>query len=213
MAAHVVKKRPASALDEVASEAPGTPEDPEPQPVTATAGAPESQQSQKKRSSGTLLSSIQQLPDGVPLGKAIATAVIDRLKQLEKDGNPEPRRQYGLCSTTALKKEFAMQLSVDPAATFCKVTKSRRLGKKTERQALSGPMALWEIAKLEGLPFTEEFLPLLKGLVEGVPSHPHPKPNLAAEGHLVYEYLKKLPQKTTNSDDQSLTLTKKTILK
>ena len=98
MAAHVVKKRPASALDEVASEAPEAAT----ADTTATAGAPESQQSQKKRSSGTLLSNIQQLPDGVPLGKAVATAVIDRLKQLEKDGNPEPRRQYGLGSTTAL---------------------------------------------------------------------------------------------------------------
>ena len=73
---------------------------------------------------------------------------------------------------------------------------------------LSGEMALWEVATADGLEYNEANIPILMGLVEDCPSQPHPKPALAAAGHLVYDYEKHLAKRHDHASKQSTTLKK-----
>jgi len=51
-------------------------------------------------------------------------------------------------------------------------------------------------------------MPILEGLTEGLPTKPHPKASLAAKGHLVYDYSKRLAKEQSNTDSHSLSLKK-----
>eukprot|EP00974_Lingulodinium_polyedra_P112779 10914275-Lingulodinium_polyedra.AAC.1 len=51
---------------------------------------------------------------------------------------------------------------------------------------MMGWMALWEVAKVEGLPYCPDKpdqMEVLYGIVDGLDSKAHPKPRLAAAGH------------------------------
>ena len=138
----------------------------------------------------------------------MTAAVVTRLQQLEQHGNAEPRAQYNALKSHADKRAFAIKLSVGPTAAFCKVTEERGIEINNETDEVEGDMALWEVAQLEGLEYCEGNMMVLRGLVEDCNSKPHPKPALAAQGHLVYDYKKLMAAHRKRSDKHSIKLSK-----
>ena len=114
---------------------------------------------------------------------------------------------YSKCKGYAEKREFGMKLAVDPQAAFCKVVQSREVGVLNEHANVEGLMALWEVAKLEGLRYPED-RELLEAMVDGCTAYTHPKAALAAQGHKVYDYHKALAKVTTQKDSSSIALKK-----
>ena len=166
----------------------------------------------QKRTPGKVLASIQDLAPAEPLAHAQAVAVMDKLKALDKAGNPGPLRQYRELKTHKEKREFAISLSLDPSASFAKAVETRSIASTNRKRQVSGEFALWEIAKLEGLEYNDANKVILEGLVEGCPSRPHPKPALARAGFLIYDYNKKMGSEKLSDDKHTMALQKEPTL-
>ena len=73
------------------------------------------------------------------------------------------------------------------------MTESRSANLRHANKVVKGEVALWEVAKMEGLEYCASNMEILLGLVEGCSNRPHPKPKLAAQGHLkkkdIYIYI------------------------
>jgi len=122
------KKRPAAACME-------------PPPESLASEAPCSSlpgESSRKSAGGTVLAAIAQLPEGAPLGRNMAQAVADRLKQLAKNGNEEPLRQYKALKSHSEKRNFSLRLSIDPEASFVTVTETRKIEHMQKEKSVSG---------------------------------------------------------------------------
>eukprot|EP00969_Alexandrium_andersonii_P082969 3659870-Alexandrium_andersonii.AAC.1 len=110
---------------------------------------------------------------------------MDRLKSLQKAGNSAPMEEYKSLTSDTSRRGFALRLRVDPDASWCKVTESTGIANSNESSSLSGWMALWEIAKTEGIPYdttNPDIMDTLTGITDGLPCKPHPKKMLAAKG-------------------------------
>eukprot|EP00974_Lingulodinium_polyedra_P098281 9526023-Lingulodinium_polyedra.AAC.1 len=79
---------------------------------------------------------------------------------------------------------------------------------KNQNKHVHGEMALWEIAKLEGLEYNEDNKAILEALVEGLPCRPHPKESLKAKGFMVYDYSKKLAKTSSQVHSHGINLSK-----
>ena len=179
-------------------------------PKQKAGAAPAVEGGSKKRPAGAALAALADLPEGQRLDHNQAVAVTDRLKQLAREGNAGAWVEYKQCRGHAAKRDFAVKPALDPQARWAKAVDNRTVATCKRSRSVSGELALWEIAKIEGLPFTDDNKVILQGLVEGCPSRPHPKPALAAAGHLIYDYSKKMAGEAVKDDSHALSLTKET---
>jgi hypothetical protein len=136
-----------------------------------------------------------------PMGRNAAQAVMDRLKSLKKqDAGHQGLEIYKQLKTNNEKRMFGLRLHVDREGSFCKAIETSGFQASREKTILAGKIAIWEVAKLEGLVFNAKddvTMQLLLDLVEGCDAEPHPKQSLAAQGWQVYDYEKKLMEKRT----------------
>ena len=123
------------------------------------------------------------------IGKHVSSAVAYALKKFsKKDGWTFPDQHFKSLSTDSDKKKFVQELAVDPEGAWLKVMEQETLATESKETQLQGKIALWEVARLEGLPYNEDdqkVMAILHGLVEDCESEPHPKKELASKGHKV----------------------------
>eukprot|EP00969_Alexandrium_andersonii_P037144 1628011-Alexandrium_andersonii.AAC.1 len=99
------------------------------------------------------------------------------------------RDRYKECQNDSERRQFALKLRLDPEGSWCKVTESSAIRNSNTNSAQEGWLAIWEVAKLEGVAYSpkdDESMELLWGLVENCKSMPHPKNKLASSGHRVH---------------------------
>jgi hypothetical protein len=139
------------------------------------------------------------------MGKLGAMAVMDQLKHLKKEGNPKPLDHYKTLKGMA-KIDFALSLKVDRAAAFMTVTENHSLEISNTNSSVTGWLSEAQVAQELGLiNYTTCTIQgeQLKDILEGMPSMPHERPDLAAKGYKLYQYtakkLSKQTQKTTDS--------------
>jgi hypothetical protein len=147
------------------------------------------------------LQALAGLKPNEPMGRNAAQAVMDRLKSLKKqDGSHQGLEIYKQLKTNNEKRMFGLRLHVDREGSFCKAIETSGFQATREKTIIAGKVAIWEVAKLEGLVFNardDVIMQILLDLVEGCDAEPHPKPSLAAQGWQVYDYEKKLMEKRT----------------
>jgi hypothetical protein len=136
---------------------------------------------------------------GKPMGKNAAQAIQDTLKKLKREDPDHPGLEIdrGLKSA-AQKRIFGVKLNLDRTGAFCTAMQKDGLRMDKTSGDKSGWLALWEIAKIEGIPWTgdDENVRLMAALVEDLEEKDHPKPSLAKLHWKVYYYTKKLMETT-----------------
>jgi hypothetical protein len=139
------------------------------------------------------------------MGKLGAMAVMDQLKSLAKKGNTAPLENYKTLKP-ADKMEFALQLKLDREASFMSVTENHSMETSITQNSSKGWLTNAQIARDLGLinyTTCELQAKELAEVLEGLPSMPHDRPDLAAKGWKLYHYstkrLTEYPQKTTDS--------------
>ena len=95
-------------------------------------------------------------PDAKCLGQHAAQAVMDHLKNLSKEGSPEPLAEYKSLRKQHEKVGFALKLKLDPAACFCTLQEQTAASSSNTESSSTGWMSLWEIAAMKGLKFEED---------------------------------------------------------
>ena len=147
-------------------------------------------------------------PGKTSMGKLGAMAVMDHLKHLAKNGNSMPLETYKNLKGTQ-KVEFAMQLKLDREAGFLTVTENHSLEISNTQMSVNGWLTEAQVAQELGLiNFTT--CPVqgaqLKDVLEGLPSQPHERPDLAAKGYKLYMYsAKRLNQQSHKTKDSMRT--------
>eukprot|EP00969_Alexandrium_andersonii_P314295 13884933-Alexandrium_andersonii.AAC.1 len=79
---------------------------------------------------------------------------MDQLKKLDRQGNGGPLSEYKECDTDSERRKFALRLRLDPEGTWCRVQESSGIKNSNESSVAKGWLAIWEIAKLEGLAYS-----------------------------------------------------------
>jgi hypothetical protein len=143
-------------------------------------------------------------PGKATLGKLGAMAVMDQLKHLKKNGNSQAMEHYKGLKGQA-KVEFALSLKVDREASFMTVQENHSLEISNTNSYVSGWLSEAQVAQEMGLiNYTTCTIQAqqLKDILEGMPSMPHERPDLAAKGYKLYQYnAKKLSQQTQKTKD------------
>ena len=135
-----------------------------------------------------------------PLGKDVTSAVRYQLNKWKKDGWNYPEQEYNAAKSDKERRSFVQKLSLDPKGAWLSMKETETMGESQVNTGLKGFIALWEIAKLEGLtydPGNEHCMGLLLGMTKDCEQKPHPKQALAEAGHFVYKYEKKLMDRTS----------------
>lgn len=133
------------------------------------------------------------------MGKLGAMAVMDHLKSLAKQGKSKPLDTYKTLKGQA-KVDFAMQLKLDREASFMTVTENHSMEISNTKSTVTGWLSEAQVAHELGLlNFTTCTIQAsqLKDVLEGMPSMPHERPDLAAKGYKLYHY------SATKLDEQS----------
>jgi hypothetical protein len=157
---------------------------------------------------------LMKVEPGKPMGKNAAQAIQDTLKKLKKEDPDFPGLEmYRGLKTTAEKRIFGVKLNLDRTGGFCTAMQKDGLRMDKTSGEKSGWMALWEIAKVEGIPWSgdEENVRLMAALVDGLEEKIHPKPSLAKLQWKVYYYTKKsmdTTKKTRYSEGSTETVKK-----
>ncbi len=160
---------------------------------TAMAEEPE----RTKADKGNL--ALMAIEEGKPMGKNAAQAIQDTLEKLKKEDPDHPGLEiYRSLKSADQKRIFGVKLNLDRTGAFC--TAMQKDGMRMEKTSgnKSGWLALWEIARMEGIPWTgdEENVTLMAALVKDLEEKDHPKPSLARQNWKVYYYTKKLMETT-----------------
>jgi hypothetical protein len=132
-------------------------------------------------------------PGKTTMGKLGAMAVMDHLKHLQKAGNSKPLEHYKNLKGQA-KMEFALSLKVDRDASFMTVTENHSLEVSNTNSTVCGWLSEAQVAQELGLiNYTTCTIQAqqLQDILEGMPSMPHERPDLAAKGYKLYQYTAK----------------------
>jgi hypothetical protein len=140
----------------------------------------------------------QDVQDGKPLTKLALVAVKDRLKAMNKAGNPEPLKKYTSLSTQHERQAFALQLKLDRDASFLTVCESHSVENYSSSGWLQGWLTEAQVAHQEALfnyTTCDDQKQKLEDILDGIPSRPHERSDLAAKGYKQYDYSKKMLNK------------------
>ena len=138
------------------------------------------------------------------MGKLGAMAVMDHLKHLHKQGKTQPLETYKTLKGQA-KLDFAMQLKLDRDASFMTVTEKHSLEMSNSQSTVNGWLSEAQVAQEYG-PINDTTCNIqgtqLKDILEGMPSMPHERPDLATKGCKLYHYTaKRLAEQTHKTKD------------
>ena len=153
----------------------------------------------KKHNADKGTSSLLAIEAERPMGKNAAQAIQDTLKKLKKADPDHPGLEiYRGLASNAEKRIFGVKLNLDRSGAFCNAMQKDGLRMDKTSGDQSGWLALWEIARMEGIPWTgdEENERLMAALVEDLEEKDHPKATLAKQGWKVYLYKKNLMEVT-----------------
>jgi hypothetical protein len=136
--------------------------------------------------------------EGKPLTKLALVAVKDRLKAMNKAGNPEPLKKYTSLTTQQERQSFALQLKLDRDASFLTVLESHSVENSSSSGWVQGWLTDAQVAHQEALlnyTTCEDQKQKLEDILDGLPSRPHERPDLAAKGYKQYDYSQKMLNK------------------
>ena len=119
--------------------------------------------------------------------------VLDKCRQLAKKGNPQPLEAFKALPRGPAKVEFALQLKVDREGAWLVGKEKHSSGTSFEQTWVTGWLTEAQVAQQEGLvswSTCPKQAKLLETFLEGLPSKPHDRGDLAAQGVKLYEYRK-----------------------
>ena len=119
--------------------------------------------------------------------------VLDKCRQLAKKGNPQLLEAFKALPRGPAKVEFALQLKVDREGAWLVGKEKHSSGTSFEQTWVTGWLTEAQVAQQEGLvswSTCPKQAKLLETFLEGLPSKPHDRGDLAAQGVKLYEYRK-----------------------
>jgi hypothetical protein len=137
----------------------------------------------------------QDVQEGKPLTKIALVAVKDRCKALNKAGYPEPLKKYNSITNQQERHSFALQLKLDRDASFLTVCESHSIENSSSSGWVQGWLTEAQVAHQEALlnyTTCDDQKQKLEDILDGLPSRPHERPDLAAKGYKQYDYSQKM---------------------
>jgi hypothetical protein len=133
------------------------------------------------------------------LGKNAAQTVLDHVKSLAKQGNRAPLDFYKSLKTGHERVNFALQLKVDRKAAFMTVSEVHKIESSQKTKVKELWLTEPQVAVKEGLihyntDTTQKAL--LQDILDGLPSKPHERADLAAKGLKMFEYQERASTRT-----------------
>ena len=132
------------------------------------------------------------------MSKIALVAVKDRLKAMNKAGNPEPLKKHNSLTTQQERHTFALQLKLDRDASFLTVCESHSVENSSSSGWVQGWLTDAQVAHQEALfnyTTCDDQKQKLEDILDGLPSRPHERPDLAAKGYKQYDYSQKMLNK------------------
>lgn len=142
-------------------------------------------------------------------GQRAAQATMDALKRLEKAGRPYPMQAYRALKGHQAKRSFAQRLELDPEASWLSIEEANFASSVENTSTKGGWSYLWDVARLNGVewnPADEKIVDFCKMLVADCPSKESPKPQIKAQGWLLYDYWKDMETEQQESTGKKVTV-------
>ena len=91
------------------------------------------------------------------MGQNAAQAITDRCKSLAAAGDPAPLEVWRNQKGHKAKRSFGIKLGMQPDGKWAKAWEEQTTGFIQSCEITAGMLSLWEIAKEEGIPFSQDY--------------------------------------------------------
>ena len=132
--------------------------------------------------------------NGAGIGKAAHQSMKRKLKAMSEAGREFPLKDYQAQKSWPEKRAWWTKFTLDEQCSWLSIKEDEYMKQKEVHVLHSGPMYLWDVAKLNGCaydPKNKALTSSLLSLVADCPSYPADSEELRKQGHLMYDYSKR----------------------